>query len=85
MSETAPPATAPSEALTKHHHRNYYKTVPFTSQKTSQRPDNKLEWQQGKMVNIIDSDLGRGHYLSITICDSCGFSSQKLVSDEELT
>jgi hypothetical protein len=78
-------ATAPREALIKHHHMNYYKTVQFTSQKTSQRPDDKLEWQQGEMVNITDSDLGRGHYLSITICDSCGFSSQKLVGEQELT
>jgi hypothetical protein len=48
--------------------------VQFTSQKASQRPDDKLEWQQGKMVNIADSDLGRGHYLSI-ICDNFEFSS----------
>ena len=59
-SATAPPATAPREALIKHHHRNYYKTVQFTSEKTSQRPDDKLEGQQGKMVNIADSNLGRG-------------------------
>jgi len=59
--------------------------VQLTSQKASQRPDEKLEWQQGKMVNKTDSDLGRGHHLSIIICDSCGFSSQKLVDDEELT
>jgi hypothetical protein len=48
--------------------------VQLTSHKGSQRPDEKLEWQQGKMVNKTDSNLGGGHYLSITICDSCGFS-----------
>ena len=50
--------------------------VQLTSHKALQRPDEKLEWQQGKMVNKTDSELGRGHYLSITICDSCGFSSK---------
>ena len=59
--------------------------VQFTSQKASQRPDDKLKQQQRKMVNKTDSDLGMGHYLSIIICDSCGFSSQKLVDDQEPT
>ena len=59
--------------------------IQLTSHKASQRPDEKLEWQQRKMVNKTDSDLGRGHYLSIIICDSYGFSSQKLVDDQELT
>jgi hypothetical protein len=59
--------------------------VQLTSHKASQRPDEKLEWQQQKMVNKTDSNLGRGHYLSITICDSYGFGSQKLVDDQELT
>ena len=59
--------------------------VQLTSHKGSQRPDEKLEWQQGKMVNKTDSNLGGGHYLSITICDSYGFSSQKLIDDQELT
>jgi hypothetical protein len=59
--------------------------VQLTSHKASQRPDEKLEWQQEKMINKIDSDLGGGHYLSITICDGCGFSSPKLVDDQELT
>jgi hypothetical protein len=59
--------------------------VQLTSQKASQRPDDKLERQKGKMVNVTDSDISRGHYLSITICDSCGFSPQKLVDDQEPT
>jgi hypothetical protein len=59
--------------------------VQSTSQKASQRPNDKLEWQQGKMVNKTNSKLSRGHYLSITVCDSCGFSLQKLVDDQELT
>jgi hypothetical protein len=37
------------------------------------------------MVNITDSDLGMGHYLSIIIYDSFEFSSKKLVCDQELT
>jgi hypothetical protein len=50
-------ATAPREALIKHHHMNYYKTVQFTSQKISQRPDDKLEWQQGKWLTKLTAIL----------------------------
>jgi len=56
--------------------------MQLTNNKGSQRPDDKL---QEKMINITDSDLGRGHYLSIIICDSYGFSLQKLVGGQELT
>jgi hypothetical protein len=56
--------------------------MQLTSHKASQRPDDKL---QEKLINITDSDFGRGHYLSIIICDSYGFSPQKLVGDQELT
>jgi hypothetical protein len=59
--------------------------MQFTSHKASQRPDEKLEWQQEKMVNKTDSEFGGGHYLSITICGSRGFSLQKLVDDHEPT
>ena len=37
------------------------------------------------MVKITDRDLSGGHYYSITICDSGGFSLQKLIGDQELT
>ena len=50
-----------------------------------QRPDDKLEWQKGKMVNVTDSNISRGHYLSIIICDSYQISLQKLIGDQELT
>jgi hypothetical protein len=56
-----------------------------TSHKASQRPDDKLEWQNGKNINITDNDRGRDHNLSIIICYNCGFSSQMLVGDQELT